>query len=595
MFSDARIRLILDSLPGAAAYPAVDQWDDIDNIGYLYREYAILVREQDEDRVADALRQALDDTGYGDVPEGEAREILHEPITTRIVRLTVPSTPTLVPELLARLDQMLGRGLATPEHILYLCSVGDPEEVPDGVPPDPAVSKESPYGDGARVGILDSGLLPLSARKHYWLDRVRGSPEPVDSAGPIQIPPYAGHGTFVAGVVRTMAPGASVWVERTFSDAGAVYESNLVAALFDAFDTRAEVILLPFGTYTRLDIPLLAFEAVEQQVRNSADLVLVAAAGNNALEKPFWPAAFPWIVSVGALSANHHSRASFSNYGNLVDVFAPGERLVNAYAEGAYVCIVPPYVGERRNFKGMARWSGTAFSAALVTGLIAALMSKTGKNARKAAGSLLDAKAQTIPGVGSVLSSSEPVIVPPKGDSGSDENHRIATETTQSVSVAAASEPGHVTRNGVFISYAHKDDRSWLDSLLINLSWLKSQHNVEIWTDRDIEPGDTWHEKIQAALERAKVAVLLVSPEFLASSYIASNELPEMLQAAETDGMQIFWIPVRPSMYKYSPIAKFQAAHPTDKPLALLRRPVRERALVDIVEKLAKVLGVTAT
>ena len=129
-----------------------------------------------------------------------------------------------------------------------------------------------------------------------------------------------------------------------------------------------------------------------------------------------------------------------------------------------------------------------------------------------------------------------------------------------------------VPRRGVFISYAHKDDQAWLDNLLSHLSWLKRQHGVEFWTDREIEPGDKCHETIQAALDRAKVAVLLVSPDFLASPYITSDELPAMLEAAETEGMKIFWIPVRPSAYKHSPIAKFQAAQTPDKP-----RPSRPR------------------
>ena len=43
----AQARLILDGHPGAAAHPAPEQWDDIDDFDYLYREYAILAREQD--------------------------------------------------------------------------------------------------------------------------------------------------------------------------------------------------------------------------------------------------------------------------------------------------------------------------------------------------------------------------------------------------------------------------------------------------------------------------------------------------------------------------------------------------------------------
>jgi hypothetical protein len=149
-------------------------------------------------------------------------------------------------------------------------------------------------------------------------------------------------------------------------------------------------------------------------------------------------------------------------------------------------------------------------------------------------------------------------------------------------------------RRGVFVSYAHKDDQTWLDTLLSHLSWLQRQHGVEIWTDRGIQPGAKWHETIQHALDRAKVAVLLVSPEFLDSDYIASNELPKMLQAAESEGMTIFWIPVRPSAYRRSPIGAFQAAHAPDKPLSGLRGAERDQAFVDIGEKLGKALGLKA-
>jgi hypothetical protein len=150
-------------------------------------------------------------------------------------------------------------------------------------------------------------------------------------------------------------------------------------------------------------------------------------------------------------------------------------------------------------------------------------------------------------------------------------------------------------RHGVFISYAHKDDQSWLDTLLSHLSWLQREHGIEIWSDRDIPAGAKWHETIQTALDRAKVAVLLVSPYFLASGYITSNELPKMLQAAESDGMTIFWIPVRPSAYKHSPIGAFQSAHSPEKPLSALPGAEMDQAFVDIGEKLAKALGLAAS
>ena len=89
----AQAQLILNGHPGAAAHPAPDRWDDIDDFDYLYREYAILAREQDAEEVAAALRQILDQAGYGDVPEGEAREIQRETVSRGLVRLTVPSDP----------------------------------------------------------------------------------------------------------------------------------------------------------------------------------------------------------------------------------------------------------------------------------------------------------------------------------------------------------------------------------------------------------------------------------------------------------------------------------------------------------------------
>ena len=106
----AQARLILDNHEGAAAHPAPEQWDEIDDFDYLYREYTILAFEQDADRVADALRQALDDTGYGDVPEGDARQIQRErvPVTGRSREACPPdgaADADVVSDLVGRLDE----------------------------------------------------------------------------------------------------------------------------------------------------------------------------------------------------------------------------------------------------------------------------------------------------------------------------------------------------------------------------------------------------------------------------------------------------------------------------------------------------------
>jgi subtilisin family serine protease len=106
---------------------------------------------------------------------------------------------------------------------------------------------------------------------------------------------------------------------------------------------------------------------------------------------------------VGALNSEWDGRAWFSDYGEWVSVFAPGQDLVHAFARGEYI-YHERSAPEQATFEGMARWSGTSFSTPVVAGLIAARMSGTRETAREAADALLAiAGEQSMPGVGPVL------------------------------------------------------------------------------------------------------------------------------------------------------------------------------------------------
>jgi tetratricopeptide (TPR) repeat protein len=97
----------------------------------------------------------------------------------------------------------------------------------------------------------------------------------------------------------------------------------------------------------------------------------------------------------------------------------------------------------------------------------------------------------------------------------------------------------------VFISYSHQDE-SWKDQLVRQLGVLEMEDAYVVWDDRKIDAGDGWRAEIAAAMERARVAVLLISADFLTSKFIRGTEVPRLLQRRAQEGLRIIPLIVRP-------------------------------------------------
>lgn len=157
--------------------------------------------------------------------------------------------------------------------------------------------------------------------------------------------------------------------------------------------------------------------------------------------------------------------------------------------------------------------------------------------------------------------------------------------------IQASTKLAHETiPNQIFISYSHKD-KKWFDALKTHLTPLERENHVSVWDDTKIAPGEEWRQEITKALAAARVAVLLVSPNFLASDFIANNELPHLLAAAKDDVLTILWVAVSESQYKETEIERYHAAHDPSKPLDSLRVSQRNKVLVSICEKIKAALN----
>jgi hypothetical protein len=293
----------------------------------------VLVPAEKADRAAKLLAERID------VTQAEGGRLVVKDVrgtTYREIRATGVALPDSVnDELLS--GELEGRA----NHLVfaaYKYKVKEGEDPEDGSVPAPNPDREG-IGCHATVAILDTGMA-WQARHDPWLGDVATATAPYDvdllrtsgnAADPLDF--GAGHGTFVAGIVRQIAPAATIHVVRVLDSNGVGLESEIAKGFARAVALGPDVILCAFGGYAKGDAAPPVIEQAVADVPKST--VVIAAAGNERQDRrPIWPASCRGVEAIAAAdSASDGSlvvvqgearRAWYSNWGPEVVYAAAG-------------------------------------------------------------------------------------------------------------------------------------------------------------------------------------------------------------------------------------------------------------------------------
>ena len=227
-------------------------------------------------------------------------------------------------------------------------------------------------GAGVVVAVLDTGIdgthpalsgavstqgVSFVAGSGHWMDSGDG----LDSDGDGLVDEQVGHGTFVAGLIRLVAPDAMLLPVRVLDSDGIANNFQIARAVAWSIDRGAHVVNMSLGEdYESVTIMDVVAEA------KSKGVIVVGAAGNRATDDPKeYPASDPNAIGVTALDWND-MRAPFANFGGQLDLAAPGASLVMGPGADLAKSIIGPVPGG-----GYAIWQGTSFATAFVSGTAA--------------------------------------------------------------------------------------------------------------------------------------------------------------------------------------------------------------------------------
>jgi tetratricopeptide (TPR) repeat protein len=155
--------------------------------------------------------------------------------------------------------------------------------------------------------------------------------------------------------------------------------------------------------------------------------------------------------------------------------------------------------------------------------------------------------------------------------------------------------PGARRVNQIFVSYSHKDVE-WLERLKVMMApYLHAaESELDLWDDTRLSAGQQWDAEIERALAKAGVAVALVSPDFLGSTYVMEKELPAIIRAAKGGGASLLWVYISDALWEETPLKEFQATHDTKMPLDARPRAEQNQILKSVAQQIKQAaLGAT--
>ena len=140
----------------------------------------------------------------------------------------------------------------------------------------------------------------------------------------------------------------------------------------------------------------------------------------------------------------------------------------------------------------------------------------------------------------------------------------------------------------IFISYS-REDSEWLERLQIHLRPLVREGEIDLWDDTRLKAGEKWRQEIKDAITTPRVAIFLISANFYASDFIATEELPALINADLNFGTELIPVLISASRFHRDKLlSEFQAIN--SKPLAELKRSEQEKILDQVAERVEQLL-----